>query len=432
MSLKQRKSHRPLKVLITSGVRMFHLPYLAAALDPLECNYKFLMGLYPTHLLEKILRLLPPRARVKVLSRGQKIPDSRVYLALASEVLAHMLQLSRQLRMPQSVINLLTRSLHYTFAYSAYRIKKRMKPDIYHYRCSYGLFSLRASAGKNCIKLCDHSIAHPYLVDLLIQNQGLLPGNNSFVRNPSNELVNDFMNLDIEQSDHIVVNSEFVKKSLVRMGINAAKISVIELAVEEKFFTMIADYQNVIQKRQPNHILYAGSWIPRKGVDTLVEAVAILDGKVSLRIAGTSDREFNHYCRDLKLDISKIVPLGYLNRKKLCQEMLRSKIFVFPSLCEGFAKTVQEAMACGCYIIATENSGFSTRDGAHGIIVSPGKADELAFAVMSAISNPLLDDYCQANRAYAMKNFSSASYSNSMCKLYRKLIDESELMAYNP
>jgi glycosyltransferase involved in cell wall biosynthesis len=182
------------------------------------------------------------------------------------------------------------------------------------------------------------------------------------------------MNLDIEQSDHIVVNSEFVKKTLVRMGVNTAKISVIELAVEDKFFTMIASYQTVIEKRQPEQILYAGSWIPRKGVDTLVEAVQILDGKVFLRIAGASEREFVHYCRDLKSDISRIVPLGYLNREDLCQEMLRSKIFVFPSLCEGFAKTLQEAMACGCYIIATENSGFSTRDGAYGIIVKPGRA----------------------------------------------------------
>jgi glycosyltransferase involved in cell wall biosynthesis len=232
------------------------------------------------------------------------------------------------------------------------------------------------------------------------------------------------MNTDIENSDHIIANSEFVKSTLVSKGVSAKKVSVIELAVEEKFLKKSSELCGNIQKGPAHQILFAGSWIPRKGVNTLFDAVSLLDGKVMLKIAGISEKEFIQYCNLHNADTSNIIPLGYLSRDKLCEEMLTAQIFVFPSFCEGYAKTIQEAMVCGCYIIATRNSGFSLKDGIHGLIVKPGDEHELASSILSAVQDPNLKKYCQQNRNYAIKNYSAASYASSMTLLYRRLLNE--------
>jgi len=168
--------------------------------------------------------------------------------------------------------------------------------------------------------------------------------------------------------------------------------------------------------------MYAGGWVERKGVIDLAQAVELLQGNVQLRIAGASERSVNSLCAANKVNTSFLKPLGYLSRIELAEELLRTQIFVFPSLCEGYAKVIQEAMVCGCYIIATENSGFTLFPGAHGTLVQPGDPDHLAHAISEAIANPHLSDYCIQNREVALHRFSANAYGEKVHNLYRLLL----------
>ena len=95
--------------------------------------------------------------------------------------------------------------------------------------------------------------------------------------------------------------------------------------------------------------------------------------------------------------------------------------FVFPSFCEGYAKVIQEAMICGCYIITTKNSGFSLFPGAQGTLVEAGNPVQLATAIADAISNPRLQELCDQNREVSLERFSSKTYSKLMTSLYKRL-----------
>ena len=67
----------------------------------------------------------------------------------------------------------------------------------------------------------------------------------------------------------------------------------------------------------------------------------------------------------------------------------RAKVFVQPSLVEGFGYTPVEAMACGAALVTTDNGG-SADYGYHertALVVPPGDPDALAAAV-----SRLLDD----------------------------------------
>jgi glycosyltransferase involved in cell wall biosynthesis len=414
-----------MKVLITSGVRMFHLPFLAASLDETIVDYRLLMGLYPLRAIKSLIIQLPLSANIKnkVLERDQNIALSRVRNSLVSEVLAHAQSLSMKLKHNQIIQNQITQLVHNHFSAKACSELLLYSPDIYHYRCAFGLGSLKVAEKLNAIKLCDHSIAHPLHIQYLIDNDGCFPNSSSSVSAGFKEssLV-ACMKRDLDNADHIVVNSFFVKKSLEFAGISSSRVSVVELCVDQRIIQYSTSMFDQMPKLNPTRLIYAGGWIERKGVVTLAQAVEILKGNVQLRIAGATEDLVNSLCLEHRVNTAFLEPLGYLSRKDLAQELLRSQIFVFPSFCEGYAKVIQEAMVCGCYIIATENSGFSLFPGAHGTLVRPGDPEQLAQAISEAIANPLLIEYCKQNREVALQRFSAKRYGDKMTNLYRRLL----------
>ena len=68
--------------------------------------------------------------------------------------------------------------------------------------------------------------------------------------------------------------------------------------------------------------------------------------------------------------------------------------FVFPSIEEGFARVIAEAMAGGLPIIATHNSGATTvvENGKQGIIVPAWSSDAVHDAMLQMIKQPELCD----------------------------------------
>src|SRR5947209_6410482 len=79
------------------------------------------------------------------------------------------------------------------------------------------------------------------------------------------------------------------------------------------------------------------------------------------------------FCRWRNLFIHK----QGLPHAELSKLMQSCTAFVFPSIEEGFARVIAEAMACGLPIIATHNSGASTvvENGKEGFIVPARSAD---------------------------------------------------------
>ncbi len=415
-------ARQPIKIVITSGVRMFHLPYLAGAFNPATIDYTLLIGLYPTPYIQRLLRFFSPRKKLKILARQQSIPLARIQTCVLAEFIAQLQEVSRKLTIFSPINNLYAYLVHHVFALKALFVLQRVRPEIYHYRCAFGLFTLPFARRNGMIRLCDHSIAHPRFIDYLTEHQGCLPQPTDREIDKSVDIVQRFMWVDLCRSDHIVVNSSFVKKTLLLAGICPERISVVELSVDETFIGKATSLEQSVCKRSATELLFAGSWVKRKGIDWLSQTVDQLSSLVRLRIAGTSASAVRAYCRSMGLSEEPFLGLGYLSREALAHEMLQTKIFVFPSFCEGYAKTIQEAMVCGCFIIATPNSGFSIGDGACGILVDPAEPKQLAEAIKSALLDPLLDAYCQQNREFARERYSPASYAENMGKLYQALL----------
>jgi len=85
-----------------------------------------------------------------------------------------------------------------------------------------------------------------------------------------------------------------------------------------------------------------------------------------------------------------VVCLGQTPREALLREMSEADVFVFPSLFEGFALVILEAMAAGLPVITTPNTAGPDliEDGKEGLIVPAGDANALREAMESLLHNP--------------------------------------------
>jgi alpha-maltose-1-phosphate synthase len=176
-------------------------------------------------------------------------------------------------------------------------------------------------------------------------------------------------------ADSITVPSEFARRSFIEMGVPAEKVITIPYGVS-------LDRFRPGQPPSPDtfDILFAGTVCLRKGVPYLLQAFQMLQHpRKRLRIAGTAEPETMAVLEHLGLDGVEV--LGSLSQEKLAEYMSSSHVMVLPSIEEGLALVQAQAMACGCPLISSVNTGGEDlfQDGVEGFLVpirSPGAIHE--------------------------------------------------------
>lgn len=117
------------------------------------------------------------------------------------------------------------------------------------------------------------------------------------------------------------------------------------------------------QARRAANLVYAGKIWRKKGVSSLIAALAELsvepDGLV-LRLAGghTNEDEYRRMLAQAEQSRYRIEFLGKLAQSDLAQEYRRADVFVLPSFFEGLPLVVVEALACGCTAVVTDLPGI--------------------------------------------------------------------------
>ena len=138
-------------------------------------------------------------------------------------------------------------------------------------------------------------------------------------------------------------------------------------------------------KERPLTLINTGGLSLRKGSPYLLEAFRLIrqqrpDARLILTQVVRDDmRAVLPRYRDLPIDWSPSLPHPAL------AELLRSAdIFILPSLEDGFARTVTEALACGLPVITTPNTGASdfVQPGVSGEIVPIRDPQAIADAVL--------------------------------------------------
>ena len=127
----------------------------------------------------------------------------------------------------------------------------------------------------------------------------------------------------------------------------------------------------------------------RKGVPYLLEAFAKLKHPAKrLTVVGALQRHILPLIARMPTD--KVRFLGSMPQAELAGVMSRSHVLALPSVEEGMAMVMAQALVCGCPVIATEATGAEDlfTDGVEGFVVPDRDAAALASRMQQVAEDP--------------------------------------------
>jgi len=152
-------------------------------------------------------------------------------------------------------------------------------------------------------------------------------------------------------------------------------------------------------------IIFAGRFIGEKNVDLVIGALDLLrreNPDVRAVIIGDGPKKSSLYRMVRDLNLGKHVTFtGFLDDPdEVIALMKASKVFVFPSVREGFGMAALEAMACGVPVVTVDHPRNATTD-----LVTPetGVITSLSPRSVSAAIQTCLQDRSRFNEACRMK-----------------------------
>lgn len=182
-------------------------------------------------------------------------------------------------------------------------------------------------------------------------------------------------------ADAVVCPSDFVAHHVVAVGCAPEKVVVVPYGVDDRFLLDPCP-------RLPGRlrVLTVGAVGLRKGAPYVGAVAQVLGDKAHFRMVGPVD-----ILPQARAKLAASVELtGPIPRSEMRAQFEWADVFLLPSLCEGSATAVYEALAAGLPVICTENTGSVVRHGLDGYIVPVRDVCETAEILRQLAGNPAM------------------------------------------
>jgi len=213
------------------------------------------------------------------------------------------------------------------------------------------------------------------------------------------------------EADIVIAASAFTKLSLTESGIPESKIHILPLGADVEHIKYLEKKRN---KRKPLKLLYAGTVTQRKGIYYLLEAVKNFSkSEVELHIIGNvfgSGTAFEKY-KDL------YTYHGSVSQQQLFEMYHEFDVLMLPTIFEGFALVIVEAMAAGLPVITTAHSigPELINDNQNGYIVPIRNIEAIKISI-EKIVNKTADEFEEMSKKARTSalNYSWNKYKNRL------------------
>ena len=235
---------------------------------------------------------------------------------------------------------------------------------------------------------------------------------------------------------HIITCSEYSKKDIIEtMGINPAKITVIPWGIDHTNFYIEDDcnisksYLEIQYDIRKPYFLSVSCNAERKRTDVLVKAYLtyIRDNNETLNdlvlVWNNPPSELKEYISkfDVKLQ-QRIHFLHNVSNDDLRKLYNCATASFTPSSYEGFGLPILEAMACGCPVVAANNSSLPEVGGDAAIYVDEPIHDSLIDIISKIESNSIdLNSLSNKGIEHAAK-YTWGRAAKATIELYNKLL----------
>jgi len=235
--------------------------------------------------------------------------------------------------------------------------------------------------------------------------------------------------------------SQFTKNEIQQLFvIPSERIEVVYNAIDERFLrghATEADRQMMVNRYLVTYpfVLYAGAISPHKNLVRIIEAFSALKTELDkeqkfpdLKLIIIGDDLSGH--PDLRRTVVRsgvqhdVRFLGFVPIEVLRVFYDNAKVFIFPSLYEGFGLPPLEAMAHGTPVVTSNISSLPEVTGNAAVLVNP----ENVFEIMRALHRVLVDQALRDKMKEAgydqAKRFSWDSSAQQILAVYRSVVEE--------
>jgi UDP-glucose:(heptosyl)LPS alpha-1,3-glucosyltransferase len=196
----------------------------------------------------------------------------------------------------------------------------------------------------------------------------------------------------------LITNSNMCRLELMKYyGVPAEGIVVVHNGVDSDTFSpqRTSELRDEVRRElglSPDEIavLYVGAGFRRKGLDTLIEAAARMDGRQQVRIliAGKGRRdEYERLAGSCGIG-GRLLWTG--QSADIVRRYAAADIFALPTRYDPFANSTLEALACGLPVVTTRTNGVSEilSDGTDAFVIEPNAPEMLADRLQSLAGDP--------------------------------------------
>ncbi|HWQ12991.1 MAG TPA: glycosyltransferase family 1 protein [Roseiflexaceae bacterium] len=222
----------------------------------------------------------------------------------------------------------------------------------------------------------------------------------------------------LQRATRVIADSRATREDIVRhLGVPAERISVVYLGYDERFRPHTPDETRTALER---HGLYHGGYIlslgtlePRKNYERLIAAYARRSAACQvLRAeagAGSSALSTQHSALPLVIAgghgwhdepilaaperygvAGQVRFLGRVDDADLPALVAGARLFVYPSLYEGFGLPVLEALAAGVPVVAANATSLPEVLGDAGLLCDPRDPEDIARRMAEVLADPAL------------------------------------------
>lgn len=226
----------------------------------------------------------------------------------------------------------------------------------------------------------------------------------------------------LRRADLVLVDSQASRNDVIRLlNVDPAQISVIYPGIDTRFQPLPGSSTASVRQRlglPENFLLFVGTLEPRKNLVRLIEACHRLPTAPSLVVAGRKGWLYEEIFRAVEqLHMqARVQFLDFVADSDLPTLYNLARVFVYPSLYEGFGLPVAEALACGTPVVTSNVASLPEVAGDAAVMVNPMDSRAIADGIIQALAE---SDRLRSVAPTQARQFTREASAHSLLDCYR-------------